>query len=191
MNKEEAYKKMSELMKVEQNAWQEAYGKSLGCNIEDYPKELTKKYQTAKINVEQFACELAATPGFSKFIISWMIDIEGSSTEAGGDDLIETLKSLDLRNLMQKCGAIPDIIQEFIESKGFKITDRGGGYTSWHIGVPCTNDDADILCGFLFGRFGELIERGTIKVKKKFWRHKLRGLYNWDELKTYLEEHKE
>jgi len=189
MNKKEIYDKMAKLMKEEENIWKECFGDKIGYTQDDFknlPEKLTDKLEIAKREVHQFGNEVAANPEFFDIVVSWIIDIEGQYSECGEEDMKEALDTLNFRDFLDKSGSIPSIIQRDLERFGIKITDRGGGTCSWYIGIPCNNKQADFVCEFLHRRFKNLINNGSIKIKKKFWQHRLLGLYNLDEVNEYL-----
>lgn len=191
MDKKEAYKKMALLMKKERDIFSEISNNGLGVSISDMDninEEIEKRLENAKYEIKSFGQELAADPQFSEEIISWMIDVEGQYSESGDEDMKEALTSFDFKEYLDKSSVFAFAIQRELEQFGIKITDRGGSISHWHLGVPCNNKQADFVCEVLYRKFGKTIRSGYIKVKKKFWSHRLPRLYNNDDIDKFLSE---
>ena len=100
----------------------------------------------------------------------WMVDVKGSSGEAGAKAMQQALQDVDFVGFIEKQGALAARVQNTITSLGYKPTDRGGGAESWHIGVPFDKlDDAFVYTRVMADTFQKAIGYGFLRLELKTW----------------------
>ena len=100
----------------------------------------------------------------------WMVDCCGESGEGDERAMKQVLKDMDFGNFIEKQGSLAATVQKAIEDKGYRITDRGGGDGSWHIGVPF--DDlaaAAAYTEYMTTLFSKAIGMGLLRFKVQTW----------------------
>lgn len=151
----------------------------------EIPDNIQHKYDMIRDDVNLCGDELASYPELFDVMQCWMIDVCGEGFKEIPEDFLE--KEIDIEDFLDQYGNLAHSISDFVKLSGFTITDRGGGTTGWHIGVPCNDSDANKLCSLLHNNFAGAIELDLIAVYKRFWGHRLPNLYNWDSLLEWLE----
>lgn len=133
-----------------------------------------------KRNKEMLACRLLAHPSSFDHLRYWMVDVTAPST------IRFSLGESKLRNLVDRfideghstvdtAGKLARVVRLFIEQTGHgMITDSGMGNDSWTLGVHCTDREARELIEALRGKFGELVERGILRVERMPWSIRLK-----------------
>lgn len=141
---------------------------------------------------------LCAIPEKFKDIVMWMVDVQAISTcPIDGKELQKALDSSRtsdpveaVRGIMTKVGGdlYKDVNQQ-LESRGFHISDRGGGKSGWHVGVWCTSEDADKLIAFVNEYYKVEIENYVIGLRRMPWSFGFKGLHFQDEIIEYARAH--
>jgi hypothetical protein len=100
----------------------------------------------------------------------WMVDVVSMRGESGEAEMKEAIESLDFAKLIESQGGLAASIQAKIVEYGYRITDRGGGCNSWHIGVPFDElDEAVEYLKKLTVDFRAAIAMGMIQFELKTW----------------------
>ena len=195
LNLRAAKLKMARLMYTRDKFQQEhSSGESesgLAVSAIEEDASIVQQYRDLEYEVIKFSEELAAHPLFSDIMISWMVDIHGTG-HVEDDSFKTVIDDQDFKAFVNRTGGnLAAMIQEVVEEAGFHITDRGGGGCSWHIGIPCNDAEARALGALVHLRFQKALVAGLIDIRKKFWKHRLPGLYNGHDAERYLEENQE
>ena len=100
------------------------------------------------------------------------------SSEKDMEKLMEDVNSYSLTEFINKKGNLCENIQNYIKQLGYKISDSGGGYKGWHIGVHF--DDFVEATNYLYkvsNAFKNAIGSGLIWISLKTWTKK-----SWKEI---------
>lgn len=187
---EDLYKYLATWHYFHFQVWEYCNGKNeVGKCLEDMEEQpVSEILIQVKNGVGRVQDEVASYPAVEKILIPWMIDVCGNSSEANEDSMKQALDDLNLKDFIDKCGSLASTVQNVVKSWGFKITDSGGGCCGWHIGIPCNEKDANQLCDLLHNYFKYSIEKGYLTVYKHFWKFRLPGLYNWNEVEIWVDK---
>lgn len=148
----------------------------------------TNKWNRIKQGVKKAEDKVASYPIIKNIIIPYMVDVCGNTSDVCNESIEKVLEDFDFKDFLERCGSIPSMLQQSIKFWGFKITDRGAGCESWHLGVPCTETQANELCSLLHKNFNFLILKGYITIYKHFWGFSLPELYNWNKNRIYVKK---
>lgn len=199
MNREDAEIMLAKVLKKEYDYYQkriEPLVIAANTNTHDFvdeydvieiPENIQQEYDALHDDVNMCGDELASYPQFFDIMKCWMIDVCGEGRKEIPKNFLET--DIDIDEFLDQYGNLAHSVTNFVKKSGFVITDRGGGSTGWHFGVPCTDTEANKLCSLLHQQFSGAIELDLIAVYKRFWGHRLPNLYNWDSLLEWLETH--
>ena len=158
-------------------------------SMDEVPDEIQRQYESLRIDVKRFGEELGSHPLYADLMLCWMVDVVGTGGDLTEEAMEDALGRLDFESFVGRLGGnLAALIQDVITNTGFRITDRGGGGGSWHVGVPCTEGDSRRLCGMLHIRFQKAIASGMIMVRKWYWGFRFPDLINWRDAERYLEE---
>lgn len=140
------------------------------------PEGTPEREEADRLNneIRWLADELASYPAMFDAMRGYMVDVKGSGScsPATKEDFEEGLE--DFRAALDKRGPLPQQVQRFLESQGWRITDRGFGGCDWHLGVPCTESESRTLCTALHARFERQIAAGLLRVQRHHWGWRLR-----------------
>lgn len=101
---------------------------------------------------------------------AWMVDVTGQGAEPSQEALTEALGTGDIAALMARTSGLSAAVQAFIEASGYVVTDRGGGFGGWHIGVPFrTLPEAVSYVELMTTRFRNAIGARMLRVALKTW----------------------
>jgi hypothetical protein len=119
-------------------------------------------------------------------MLCWIVDIDGKSDMTGVDKLSDD----EIQALAQKIidtpgdfaamngGLMPQIRTAIETDIGLAIREIGSGGGIWHVGVPCDDTEALMLCHHLHVRFHRAIESGMLTIRKRFYRWRFRACFN-------------
>lgn len=186
----EAETKMASLMKAQRDFWIH----NINTN-DEISKETWLQYDLLNIHRDKFGEELAANPSFSEIMLSWVVDINGVQC-CNIKNIINNLdkicsNEMEIEDLLKQEGGMQQSIITFINQAGFKISGAGGGYSGWHIGIFGNNAETNKFCEFIHFKFRKAISYNLISVRKRFWKHWLPTLYNWDCLDKWISKNGE
>ena len=161
--------------------------------IEDSPEsplvvdmELDKEYRTQDAALKRTLASYASDAELRASMVPWMVDFEGTAAPSWTfEQRMPTDEELN-SSAMAIYDELPRSVREWIDKQGFKITDSGAGSEGWHLGVPCTDSESDLLCRLAHAELVKSIEAGVLVVGIKFWGWRFVDLYNVQEAKNFL-----
>jgi hypothetical protein len=151
--------------------------------------DMSRELHIRKSDHECLMASLASDPILRANMIPWMIDFEGDESPAGVDyDKLKTDQKVMLTAANANFGTLPKEIRTWITGHGFEISDSGSSANGWHLGVPCTDLEAALLCKLAHEQLETHLDAGVLTVSLKFWGWRFRGLYTEDEAEAFLAE---
>lgn len=140
-------------------------------------EDCNEEYRIAHHKYENYCKACYSLPWIRPFMKAWMVDVkfgnenpfsdkeydntcEGSGyTNEEATELIEMLVVRPDLFTAKTAGNLASNVRKFINNAGFNITDSGGGGCGGHIGVPCTDDEAQRLINLINHNFSKAIQR--------------------------------
>lgn len=143
-----------------------------------------------------FLCVLAANPEYWPHLVMWMVDIRGvmsgdikQFTEPEVKALAASDPAAFKKKMVEVAGSQMEEVFKFISEIGFIPTDRQlSDDNSWVIGTPCTDVDANSLCGLMYRDYAEEIQMGIIEIRKMPWNLGIEGITNAIEAAEWLQK---
>ncbi len=137
--------------------------------------------------IKNFTEGLACNPAFFDIMMPWMVDIRGKD-EPQAEALLATAGApthANIKSMLETAGALPKSVRDWLEEQKYPITDSGGGAGGWHLGIPCTEPQARMLCSDFHIQFRDPIRAGLLTIVRHFWGWKLPTMHNWEQAKNY------
>lgn len=150
-------------------------------------KEEEKRLDYLDWERRQLEARLLAIPEAYPHVRQWMVDVTGQSKSACLPESLEQIKEV-LEQALGRGepseswkGEAPGFVDltgtplsrrvyDIVEETGLgRCTDSGFGGCSWHVGVYCTQDEADQLIPILWQRFAKQIAAGMVWIIRHRW----------------------
>lgn len=137
----------------------------------EIPEEVRRQRERAGARLEALEARILARPHLRPLFRNIMFDIcgrDGCATEEGMMDLVDEYSSGN-KNALEAISNLAGDIRKDLENQGYNITDSGGGMTGWHLGVHCTEEEANTLSAYLHNVYARALEVGMIELERKPW----------------------
>jgi len=181
-----------------------AQGKSIEKYSKDLDEEKKRKLDFAQFKIDKFNLALYSLPWFKKIMRVWMVDVKfgnesplfsGKKCGKECDDLstedfnknIELLHEDPDSFTEKNGGTIMKNVSDYLISRGYTITDRGGSCCGGHIGCPCTDEECELLLNLIHIQFKKAIDSGMIFPTISWFRPNLPGFKNEDAIREWIE----
>lgn len=174
---------------------QALYAKDAGAEEDS---EIRKQVEEVDRQIKRMFSYLCGIPEKFKHVVMWMVDVQAASTCGAGDVQKLMSQAADdglehsdaIRRTVAKIGGeLYENVSRTLERNGFRISDRGGGLSGWHVGVWCTSEDADRMVELIRREYKEEIENYVIALRRMPWSLGFKGLHFVDEILEYAKEH--
>jgi len=118
---------------------------------------------------EELMERLACDPELRRHMRPWMLDFCGTSEPAWARQEREPNEDEAHAAMLISHDEVAVELLRWLHDKGFTVTDSGSGKGGWHMGVPCTDADAERLCRLVHGAWGNLLSLGFFTMRLRFW----------------------
>ncbi len=109
-------------------------------------------------------------PRYFDTVRFWMVDIRGKAN-ASEEDMKRLMEAFIEKGVsaVDGTGGLATAVNRYLSSRGFRVTDSGGGASSWHVGVHCTDGESRTLCCLMHRHFSAAIQCGALLIERKVW----------------------
>lgn len=148
--------------------------------------ELEREFRTQDDDLKKMLARYASDAELRASMIPWMVYFEGAAVPAWTtEQRMPTEAELD-SSAMALYDEVARDVRIWVERQGFKITDSGAGSAGWHLGVPCTDTEADLICRLAHEELAKPLEAKILSVAVKFWGWHFAELHNAEDAKNFI-----
>lgn len=148
--------------------------------------ELEREFHAQEAALKRLLAHYASDSELRASMVPWMVDFEGTAAPAWTlEQRMPTSDELDSSAMVLYDETARDV-RLWVEKHGFKITDSGSGSEGWHLGVPCTDSQAELLCRLAHDELSKMLKAKVLMIAIKFWGWRFAELYNAEEAKGFI-----
>jgi len=158
----------------EQKAIRKKFAAQRQSDVPAY-EEAKKHWRHSHHKNQALMNQFAADPELRSHMTPWMMDFHGSQEPTWvkeGRLPTEQEANLLLRGVAMD---LAEVIHEWLNSHGFRVSDSGGGRGGWDLGVLCDDLEAVRLSALVQSELRRYIDAGLLNVQLKFWGWRFRN----------------
>jgi hypothetical protein len=145
--------------------------------------EAGRKWTKRQHELEHIMEVYASDPDLRQNMTCWMVDFEG--TETPDEKMVYDASPMASQ---AQFGVVPKKVRQWLEANKFEISDSGSGLNGWHLGIPCTDDQARMLCVRARIEFKDYLEAGVLAIRLAFWGWRFTKLRTDEDVNKFLRE---